>query len=409
MFNVAILSSKTNSGLTISGNVYNDQNGNTDGVDNPVLAGKDNIPEGLNILVIDEVGLVAQIVPVASVGNYGTFTINVLPNSNYNLRITNQSVSINDNDPGTVLPAYWENTGQNNEHDSGSGDDGTNDGLVSVSIEEVSKAPVNFGIRITPNPLQPSYIKKISQSTSPSTFINNATDVENINGTIDRATIESAFGVGSAGLVPVALYHSRLGSYVNEVILADKTSSTTFWSSIENWILANDFYNFTTINVFGEDYQKIEDYTHRSYIAMMFNEIRGNIYHDPNDLTDSLINDSRSLVTPNSFNQLNIPSGLRVAVVDRTTNLVVKTGTVNANSYFRITNIPYGNYDLYLTNSVPVVGNPPPALTLPSTNNWIYTGDGFGGISDGTVDGKIENITLAGNITNVTFGIKATS
>lgn len=405
MFNVAILSSKTNNGLTISGNVYNDQNGNTDGVDNPVLAGKDNIPVGLKILLIDNTsGLVSQIVNVVSVGNYGTFTINVLPNSNYNLRITNQSISINDNDPGTTLPAYWGVTGESLDGIL----DVTSDGLISIA-SIISNKIANFGIRIIPGDIQPLYIKRITQTTSPSTFINNANDVENINDVTDKATIESVFGVGTAGLVPVALYHTRIGSYVNEVILADKTSSTTFWSSIENWIFANNFYNFTTVNVLGVDYQRIEDYTHRSYIAMMFNEIRGNIYHDPNDLTDSLINDSRSLVTPNSFNQLNIPSGLRIAIVDRATNLVVKTGIVNANSYFRITNIPYGNYDLYLTSSVPVIGNPPPALTLPSTNNWIYTGDGFGGISDGTVDGKIENITLAGNITNVTFGIKATS
>lgn len=62
------------------------------------------------------------------------------------------------------------------------------------------------------------------------------TDVTNIN---------NYFGVGTAGIATVEISYTRNGAYLREVIYADKTSSTSFWTDITGWIYANNFYGIT--------------------------------------------------------------------------------------------------------------------------------------------------------------------
>jgi hypothetical protein len=410
MINGALLyKNNTPAGLIISGNVYNDQNALTGGVDNPVLVGKDDIPTGLKaILVNTNTQLILQIVNITSVDDYGTFAFTPIPAAiDYEVRVTNATLTIGTTAPvSSVLPTYWEITGESLDGVT----DGIGDGLVGILAIAANKT-VNFGIRITPSVTQPIYIKRVAQAATSIQILDDASKIiSSASSDQIKSGIESFFTVGSAGTISVQISHTRIGSFLNETILADKTSPTTFWSSIQNWLFANNFYEFTTVNVVGSDQQRIEDYTHNSYIALQNNEIRGTVFHDPNDLTDSLVNDSRSLVVANGFNQLSIPIGLRVAAVSTTTGLVVRSANVtSATGIFRIINLPYDTYDLILTNTLPIIDNPAPTTTLPITNTWQYTGEGINGISDGTPNGIIPNVVLTGSRFDITFGIKATS
>ena len=63
--------------------------------------------------------------------------------------------------------------------------------------------------------------------------------------TQDSSTIESAFGVGVAGMKGVNIAYGNTVEYLNELIYVDVTSSTTFWNDIIGWLFLNNFYDIT--------------------------------------------------------------------------------------------------------------------------------------------------------------------
>ncbi len=251
---VLLYKNNTPSGLIISGNVYNDQNASTGGVDNPVLVGKDNIPTGLKVLLIDtNTQLILQIVNVVSIGNYGTFAFAPVPAAvDYDVRITSATLTIGTTAPvSSVLPTYWEITGET----AGGFGDGLPNGVIEIpSID--ANTTVNFGIRI----INDGVIKKIYYSTPLSA---NAQDViDNVIGS--PTNLNDIYGEFDIGTTSVIISHTRMGSFLQETITVNSTTFTTFWNDIRNWIYANNLFDFT--NVLNQ--QEIQDYTNRTYMSV---------------------------------------------------------------------------------------------------------------------------------------------
>lgn len=127
--------------VPLSGNVFNDIDGLNDGS----VDGTNAVPGGLFANLLDSNGNVVASVPVNPDGSY-SFPA-VVP-GDYNVQIsTNQGVE-SSAAPAQTLPAGWVSTGEN--LGSGSGDDGTVDGLLPVTVGDTPVTDANFGIEEPP-------------------------------------------------------------------------------------------------------------------------------------------------------------------------------------------------------------------------------------------------------------------
>lgn len=79
----------------------------------------------------------------------------------------------------------------------------------------------------------------------------------------DISTIETYFGVGTAGIATVEGSYTRNGSYLRETFYADKTSSASFWADIIGWLYLNNFYGATYDS--GLDKYLINDSQNHAY------------------------------------------------------------------------------------------------------------------------------------------------
>ncbi|WP_207632704.1 GEVED domain-containing protein [Foetidibacter luteolus] len=128
----------------VSGKVSNDQDGLNDGQVN----GTGTNAGGLNAILYNvTTGQVASVVPVA--GN-GTYSFNsVTPGDNYRIYITTNSATVGQTAiPEIDLPDGWVNTGEFNG--TGTGSDGSPDGILSLGTLNASITTANLGIEQKP-------------------------------------------------------------------------------------------------------------------------------------------------------------------------------------------------------------------------------------------------------------------
>ncbi|GAB4041451.1 GEVED domain-containing protein [Spirosoma jeollabukense] len=129
--------------LNISGTVYNDVNGLTDNM----VSGTGTNAGGLNAILYDNTtGQVAAIVPVAA---DGTYSFTATANDNYSVYVTTNTATVGSTTAPTVsLPTGWVSTG---EHlGTGTGNDGTVNGILPLGVVNVTLTNANFGIEQLP-------------------------------------------------------------------------------------------------------------------------------------------------------------------------------------------------------------------------------------------------------------------
>ncbi len=122
---------------SISGTVYLD----TDGPTNINGTGTDG--GGLYVNVLDNNNYV---VATTAVGNDGKFTIPsgiVIEGSNYTLQLTKNAGTVGNLAPATALNSNWSTVGENR---SGTGNDGSPDGLLTIPISYSNISGTTFGI-----------------------------------------------------------------------------------------------------------------------------------------------------------------------------------------------------------------------------------------------------------------------
>ncbi|MBY0477814.1 MAG: carboxypeptidase regulatory-like domain-containing protein [Chitinophagaceae bacterium] len=132
--------------IVLSGHVFYDDNGMTDGLVN----GTTTIPSGINAVLYDPIS--NQVIAVQPVPGYGqpgagTFSFNIFNNSNYRVMITTANPAIGAVPPATsVLPASFRSTGE--IIGTGAGNDGTVDGKsISIFTTNLNVTNVNFAIK----------------------------------------------------------------------------------------------------------------------------------------------------------------------------------------------------------------------------------------------------------------------
>ena len=131
-------------GLELSGNIYDDGNG--DGNVNGTPISK---PDGVQLYVtlIDENGVIKGTQPVNPDGTFHfDGTTGVAPHKTYKIVLSTTS-----NGTIPVLPEKWHNSGEN-INSQGTGNDGSPNGVIIVSVEESDITAIDFGINKEPEP-----------------------------------------------------------------------------------------------------------------------------------------------------------------------------------------------------------------------------------------------------------------
>jgi hypothetical protein len=138
-------------------------------------------------------------------------------------------------------------------------------------------------------------------------------------------------------------------------------------------------------------------------------KLSGNVWHDVNAMSDGLVNNSGAAQVPPAAL---IPPGLRAYLVNASTGLIEQIAFVNTTTgtfSFGIVNVN-SVYNIVLSSSNQIIGNPPPAATLPS--GWEHTGQKNANPpnspvgSDGLNDGKVVVPTGTTDVININFGIR---
>ncbi|MBL7732522.1 MAG: hypothetical protein JNM88_15205, partial [Chitinophagaceae bacterium] len=137
--------------------------------------------------------------------------------------------------------------------------------------------------------------------------------------------------------------------------------------------------------------------------------LRGNVWHDVNAMSDGLVNNSGAETAPPAAA---IPIGIRAYLVNTATGLIEAVTFVNtADGTFFFDNIsPNTVYSVVISSSQAIVGSQPPSALLPS--GWIHTGQKnanppnspFG--SDGLNDGILIAPVGTSDVININFGIR---
>lgn len=134
-----MVSSYTWTTFKISGTVFNDANGLKDNIIN----GTGTNAGGLNAFLVDTLGTIAAVTPVASNGTYGFTGLNP---KYYTVRISTNSGSVGSPAPAIALPTNWVFTG---EGTSPAGDGNVN-GITASPVVLADVTNVNFGIEQRP-------------------------------------------------------------------------------------------------------------------------------------------------------------------------------------------------------------------------------------------------------------------
>jgi|GEM_PF-4399763 len=133
--------------VAIYGNVYHDNNGNT----NIDPSGSGQIPSGLYATLVSGSN-VLQSVPVQPDGSYvfdgGPGSPSGLGNGTYTVVLSTTQATTGGSVPSATLPAGWSHVGQ--DCCDNTGNDGNNDGRLTVTIVGVSVNNANFGINASP-------------------------------------------------------------------------------------------------------------------------------------------------------------------------------------------------------------------------------------------------------------------
>jgi protocatechuate 3,4-dioxygenase beta subunit len=141
----------------------------------------------------------------------------------------------------------------------------------------------------------------------------------------------------------------------------------------------------------------------------------GHVWHDYNALTDNLVNNTgMTLLTP----AVGIPTGIRLYLVDATTNSILRQTVANAgdSGKYQFLNIEAGRqYRVLVSSQAFAIGSQAPSTStlLPLPTGWSNTGEriGLAPGSDGVVNGRlnVQSAITNADVFNVNFGIKPQS
>ncbi|WP_221391115.1 Ig-like domain-containing protein [Dyadobacter sp. NIV53] len=338
--------------VSISGNVWNDANGNAvNNTENPITAGV-----WVN-LVDPATNDVMQSVQVDASGNY-TFP-GVAQSTNYQIILTNADATGNTNLTASTLPGTYVNTGTNLD---GTASTANTTGIVTVNSGTTGLAAQNFGIEVPPvatNDSSPNNVNGTPVTISPLT---NDTDAD---GTTDPTTVSLVPPVGSTTNTTDAN-----GDITSVTIPGEGTwtvDPTT--GAITFTPLVTFTGNPTVINYNVEDNAgKVSNDATVTITYLSLVSISGNVWEDANG---NAVNNTENPIT----------AGVWVNLVDPATNDVIQSVEVDASGNYTFPGVAQStNYQIILTNADATGNTNLTASALPGT--YVNTGTNLSGTAN---------------------------
>ena len=405
--------------IKIEGNVYSDQNGETN-VDGTPINNPSNTPLYANL--VDAAGNVVGTDPINPNGTY-EFD-DVTPNTTYTVVLSTTQGTVGNPAPAADLPFGWDNVSE--DCCDNTGNDGTTDGVVTVTVGTSDVDEANFGIT-EPLSLGNTVWNDVNQNGTQDpgemglagATVNLYEDANN-DGTPDGAAIQTATTTTSG----LYLFDDLLpGSYVVGVTPAAPASGLPFVSSDgpgeetnpnsdgdknDNGIVttAGETFSGTVALAIGteptgeapsNDNTKPDANNNLTVDFGFFQPIviAGSVFNDQNGPTNV---DGTPINNPS-----NTP--LYVSLVDPSGN-VVGVDTVDPNGDYDFEDVePNTVYTIVLSDMPGTVGNPAPMPNLPA--GWDNVGedccDGVG--NDGTPDGLLTVSVGTSDVEDADYGI----
>jgi hypothetical protein len=146
---VFVIGVSMNKPVTVSGNVYNDVNGLTDGIVNGTGT---NVSGALKINLVET--NTGRVVATTTVASNGAYNFDGIGDGSYTLQLNTNAGTQGSLAPTIALPAGWVNTGEN--IGSGAGNDGTINGVLPITVSGSNITNANFGIFSCPTITSPS-------------------------------------------------------------------------------------------------------------------------------------------------------------------------------------------------------------------------------------------------------------
>ncbi|MCX6873530.1 MAG: carboxypeptidase regulatory-like domain-containing protein [Verrucomicrobia bacterium] len=371
---------------SVSGNVYDDANGLLGTPVNTVDGTGTNAAGSLNAILVNSSNVVVKSVTVAAGGTY-TFP-NVTPN-NYTVVLSTTAGTVGAAPPAAALPAGWVNTGE--FLGSGTGSDGTVNGILAVTVGASDVSNANFGIdqRAVPNavsssPANPGGTTKVTVPTL------SGTDPEGSPVTTMIIKTLPTNGVLYYDNVAVTVGQTIAG-YTPSLLTVDPTANGA----------ATVTFNYSVVDAAGVESSTTAAVTMTFTAQSTYISIGGNVYDDANGLLGTPTNTVDGTGTN--------AGGVLYANLVNSSNNVAEVVAVAADGTYSFGSVASSgtsrNYTVVLSTTAGTVGSTAPTAALPSgyvnTGEFLGSGTGY----DGTVNGILAVAVTTANVTTAKFGI----
>ncbi len=371
-------------GVTVSGNVYDDANGLLGVPANTVDGVGTNAGSAtLTAYLVNNSGNVVGISPVLASGVFSFGGVSSA--TGYTVVLSNNATgTLSNPPPAPSLPTNWVNTGENNAASTVVGNDGIVNG-ISAPFDVVGADVIdrNFGIDQLPD------TTNVTGAVQPNPGGTIQVQVPTLIGSDPE---DGAKGAGNTFIISTLPDPATMGLlYYNGVLVT------------AGQIITN--YDPTLLTIDPVDGALSAVFTVASVDAA------GKVDPTPATVTVPF---SQLIITGNVFNDVDgskvkngaensvIPAGLNAVLTDAT-GVVVAVAAVDASGNFSLPASPNTTYSVVITTANPAIGAATVPVTLPT--GWVTTGENLATVVDGTPDSKQTFTTGVVDRVDVNFGI----
>ncbi|MCC7298042.1 MAG: hypothetical protein IT244_06880, partial [Bacteroidia bacterium] len=386
-------------GITISGTVYNDGDGNYDlAVDGTAIGN----PDGTQLYAyLVQGGIVQDKVTLPTTGvNTGKYTFNdVLTTTNYTVVISSDNVAISAASPATAnLPTNWISTGEaygvNNTGNTGL-EAGAGNSAIAVVTATSNVTAVDFGIDKRPE----SDDKTATSQVNPGGTVQVQVPALTGNDSEDGAYS----GSSAVKTIIVETLPANANLYYNGVLV-------TLGQTIANYnpalFTVDPTFNGGGTVVFTyawKDSAQAKDLSPAT-VTIPFEGITlsGTVYNDGDGNYDLAVDGTG----------IGVPDATQLYAYLDSAGIVVQKVALPPAGTYTFTNVATTTtYNVVISSdNVAITAATPSAANLPT--NWISTGEAYGvnntgntGLEAGAANSKIIVVTATSNVTAVDFGI----
>jgi hypothetical protein len=380
--------------LAVSGNVYNDANGLTDGTINGTAT---NAGGTLNAILYDNsTNQVVGIVPVAA---DGTYILGATPGDTYNVYLTTATATVGQSTTPTVsLPSGWVTIG---EHlGTGTGTDLIPNGVLPIGVVSAAVTNANFGIEQLPVAGSGSNTVANAGGTTPVTVPAN---------TFTNTTPSTDTAPGSVSAIRITTFPSNVTSLtINGTVY---TASSTEFTSGTGVVVATDLTGAPTVPILVDPTNDSNPVSF-SFVAIdnagkesanTGTAVINSTLTPTPTITGQVWNDADGSKTLNGAETgTNAGGPLFVNLVDATGTVVASTSVSASGSYTLTAPASTTGLKLVLTStaSSTAIGSLP--------LGWGFTGESVDPSNTATQSTTVGQIELTTGVTSVTaqnFGI----